>query len=228
MYINQNFTGHTLYEMHITEMNIVLYSRVSTNDQDVAAQVIELRSYCSRQGWTIISEYTDIISGAKAVRPGLDALLERCAAGGVDAMVVVKLDRLGRSLLNVAMLIKKLDDMGVALICSSQGIDTRKDNPCGRFQLNMLSAVAEFERSLIRERTRAGLAVARSNGKVLGRPSQTLIPASEREAVIKAWLPVRQGGYRRLAALLKCSPMTARKLHQELPLVEQSVSEEVA
>lgn len=210
-------------------MNIALYSRVSTNDQDVAAQVLELRSHCSRQGWSVISEYTDIISGAKAVRPGLDALLERCASGGVDAMVVVKLDRLGRSLLNVAMLIKKLDDMGVALICSSQGIDTRKDNPCGRFQLNMLSAVAEFERSLIRERTRAGLAVARANGKVLGRPSQTLISETQREPILRQWeAHGRQGGYRALAVLLKCSPMHARKLFQEMPAGALPVEEEVA
>lgn len=208
-------------------LKVAIYTRVSTQDQSVAAQVMELRGYAQRQDWTVIGEFTDVMSGSKAVRPGLESLL--ASEPRPEAILVVKLDRLGRSLLNVSMLIKKLDDMGVALICSSQGIDTRKDNPCGRFQLNMLSAVAEFERSLIRERTCAGLAVARAKGKVLGRPSTLLPDEMARMALIGQWSALgKRGGFRGLAAMLGgVSPMTARKLYLTAPLKPTPVEQEV-
>lgn len=196
-------------------LKVAIYTRVSTQDQNVAAQVIELRGYAQCQDWAVLGEFTDVMSGSKAVRPGLELLL--ASDPRPEAILVVKLDRLGRSLLNVAMLIKKLDDMGVALICSSQGIDTRKDNPCGRFQLNMLSAVAEFERSLIRERTKAGLVVARANGKILGRPAVILKPKDQWPEIFASWeIGGRKQGLRGLAlALGGCSPMTARRLLNE-------------
>lgn len=195
-----------------------MYFRVSTSDQDCSSQRLELTGYCQRQDWTAVGEWSDVMSGAKAVRPGLESLLERCAAGGIDAIAVVKLDRLGRSVLNVARLVEQLDGLGVALICTSQGIDTRKDNPCGRFQLSMLSAVAAFERDLIRERTKAGLAVAKANGKILGRPSPALVGV-DIPAVVSAWRIATGGiGVRNLAHRLGgVSPSTAARLAEENP-----------
>lgn len=93
--------------------------------------------------------------------------------------------------------------MGVAVICPSQGIDTRADNPCGRMQYQIIAAVAEFERAIIRERTRAGLRAARGRGAVLGHPSQKAVPVEQRAGVIAAWraagtgvrdLAIRLGG----------------------------------
>ena len=91
-------------------------------------------------------------------------------AGGVHQVVTYKLDRLGRSLTHLAIIIGELQLRNVALICTSQGIDTSKQNPVGQLQLGVLVAVAEFERALIKECTLAGLEVARRRGKRLGPP----------------------------------------------------------
>ena len=203
-------------------MTILTYLRVSTEEQTLRPQRIELADYVARLagGPHAIEEFSDVLSGAKAKRPGLDALLERCALGGVDLVLVVKLDRLGRSVINVVGLVKELAEMGVAVVCTSQGIDTRKSNPCGALILSIMAAFAEFERDIIRERTVAGLVAARAAGKVLGQPSPTLIQKEAREPIIRAWLDGgRKGGLRALALALRCSPMTARRLANELPAV---------
>lgn len=198
-------------------MNILTYLRVSTGDQTLEPQRIELDSYVSRlgDGPHVVEEFSDVISGAKAKRPGLDALIARCAEGGVYLVLVVKLDRLGRSVVNVVSLVQRLTDMGVPIVCTSQGIDTRKSNPCGALILSIMAAFAEFEKDIIRERTRAGLVAARARGKVLGRPSPTMVASDKREAIIKEWR-ANGGGYRELAAQLKCCLMTARKLNLAL------------
>lgn len=103
-------------------------------------------------------------------RPQLDTLLGEARAGKVARIVVYKLDRLGRSLTHLAIILDELQRLGIPLICTSQGIDTSEDNPTGRLQLGVLMAVAEFERSLIRERVNAGLRAARNRGVKLGRP----------------------------------------------------------
>lgn len=97
-------------------------------------------------------------------------MLAQVRAGGVHQVVTYKLDRLGRSLTHLAIIVGELQMRNVALICTSQGIDTSKQNPVGQLQLGVLMAVAEFERALIKERTLAGLEVARKRGKRLGRP----------------------------------------------------------
>ena len=132
--------------------------------------------------------------------------------------MVVKLDRLGRSILNVVGLVEELSKMGVAVICTTQGIDTRNDNPCGKMILGVMAAFAAFERDIIRERTVAGLKVARANGKVLGRPSKTLVATSEHARIVGEWREGGQvGGLRALAvALGGCSPSTAGKVLRSL------------
>ncbi len=97
-------------------------------------------------------------------------MLAQVRAGGVHQVVTYKLDRLGRSLMHLAIIVGELQMRNVALICTSQGIDTSKQNPVGQLQLGVLMAVAEFECALIKERTLAGLEVARKRGKRPGRP----------------------------------------------------------
>ncbi len=150
-------------------MNTAIYIRVSTEDQTTASQEHELRSYCDRRGWCKSDIYSDQISGAKFTRPGLDALMAAIRLNKVVRVVVFKLDRLGRSLPHLALILDELQRHGVALIATSQGIDTSNSNPVGRLQLNVLMAVAEFEREIIRERVNAGLAAARAKGVKLGR-----------------------------------------------------------
>ena len=159
-------------------MNTYIYCRVSTERQTHDSQLVELRDYCQRRGWAVKKEIVDFASGAKTSRSGLDELMALVRAGRVNAIVCFKLDRLGRSLAHLAQLIGELTRQRVALVIPSQGIDTTSSNPAAQLQLNILCAVAEFEREVIRERVKAGLVAARARGKRLGAPNR-----------IKAMLP---------------------------------------
>jgi DNA invertase Pin-like site-specific DNA recombinase len=150
---------------------IAVYGRVSTDAQNHASQLHEVRAYVRRR-WpkAEVTEYLDKASGARFSREGLDALMREVRQGRVDVLAVYKLDRLGRSLQHLAQIIGELETHGTALAATSQGIDTSESNPAGRLQMHVLAAVAEFERSVIRERINAGLAAARERGAILGRP----------------------------------------------------------
>ncbi len=117
--------------------------------------------------------YEDRMSGASTTRPALETLMRDIRAGKVERLVCFKLDRLGRSLTHLALILDEMNRLQVPLICVGQGIDTSSDSPAGRLQLNVLMAVAEFERGIIKERVNAGLKAARARGVRLGRP-QTL------------------------------------------------------
>ncbi len=162
---------------------------------------MELRTYCAGRGWIIEKEFTDTISGTKSDRPGLEAVMALVHARSIDAVCAVKIDRMARSLVHFSKLAAEFVRHDVALICPGQGIDTSKANPCGKFQMNILAAVAEFERDLISERTKAGLAVARANGKILGKPSLKLPPPSDRKAIVARWL-ASGNGYDDLGVML--------------------------
>jgi DNA invertase Pin-like site-specific DNA recombinase len=150
---------------------IAVYGRVSTDGQSHASQLREVSAYVRRR-WpkAKITEYLDKASGARFSRRGLDDLMTHVRQGRVDVLVVYKLDRLGRSLQHLAQLIGEFEAHGTALVATSQGIDTSESNPAGRLQMHVLAAVAEFERSVIRERINAGLAAARERGVKFGRP----------------------------------------------------------
>ena len=148
-------------------MRIALYARVSTTDQTVEPQLHTLREYAQRRGADAV-EYTDHgVSGAKDRRPALDRLLHAARRREVGAVVCVKLDRLARSVRHLTQLAAELDSLGVELVVLDQGIDT--GTPSGRLLFHLLGAVAEFERDLMRERTRAGMAAARRRGAQIGR-----------------------------------------------------------
>jgi DNA invertase Pin-like site-specific DNA recombinase len=168
-----------------------IYTRVSTDDQTTASQEHELRAYCERRGWCDVEFYSDQISGAKFVRPGLDALMAAVRAGKVERIIVFKLDRLGRSLPHLALILDEFGRHNVALIATTQGIDTSSSNPVGRLQLNVLMAVAEFEREIIRERVNAGLSAARARGIKLGRRAKHKWTAADVKALKARGLGVR-------------------------------------
>jgi DNA invertase Pin-like site-specific DNA recombinase len=146
-----------------------LYVRVSTTDQQTLNQLLELRRYVEARGWTIYKEYVDHgVSGAKDRRPALDAMLTDVRRRRADAVVVWSLDRLGRSLKGLVVLLADLEAMGVGVVSVKEGLDFT--TPTGRLQAGLLALIAEFERSRIQERVKAGLARARAQGKRLGRP----------------------------------------------------------
>jgi putative DNA-invertase from lambdoid prophage Rac len=152
-------------------MRAAIYTRVSTDRQTDDSQLAELHDYCQRRGWRDVTEFRGVASGARFTREGLDRLLADVRRRRVDIVVCFKLDRLGRSLPHLAQLVSELAAHGVALVCTTQGIDTTNDNPAGRLQLGVLMAVAEFERAIIRERVNAGIRAAKARGVRLGRPA---------------------------------------------------------
>jgi DNA invertase Pin-like site-specific DNA recombinase len=187
-------------------VNTAVYVRVSTDHQRTDSQEQELKRYCRQRGWNNLTFFTDRISGAKASRPELDKLMQRVRAGEVERLVVYKLDRLGRSLTHLALILDELNRLRVPLIASSQGIDTSDDNPAGRLQLGVLMAVAEFERGIIKERVNAGLAAARLRGVQLGRPATINGRAVEIQK-----LKAKGLGLRAIARQLRMPPSSVHK-----------------
>ena len=152
-------------------MKVAIYARVSTQDQDCRSQLAELRQYCAVRSWTIDEEFIDqAVSGARTHRPALGLLMTGALKRRFDAILVVKLDRFGRSVHHLALMLKQLESAGVRFVAISQGIDTDRSNPAANFLLHILAAVAEFERELIRERVKSGMEFARQQGISVGRP----------------------------------------------------------
>src|SRR5690242_6301150 len=171
-------------------MRAAIYLRVSTDGQTVENQRRELLAVAKRHGWEIAGEFIDRgIGGAKGRdrRPGLDRLLKGVARREFDIVAAWSVDRLGRSLQHLVGLLGDLHAKGVDLYLHQQGLDT--STPSGRAMFGMLGVFAEFERALIQERVRAGLARARMQGKVGGRPRVT----SETEAAVRASLAAGTG-----------------------------------
>jgi DNA invertase Pin-like site-specific DNA recombinase len=150
---------------------VAIYTRVSTDDQDTALQTTELLEYAKKRGWDPVMYEDHGISGAKFDRPALNKMITDVQAGSVELVLTWKLDRMGRSTQHLAGIINMLLDSNVGLVVPTQGIDTSAGsiNPASKLQLNVLAAVAEFERDLIRERTKAGMRAAKSKGVLLGR-----------------------------------------------------------
>jgi putative DNA-invertase from lambdoid prophage Rac len=154
-------------------MRCALYARVSTTDQNCETQLQELREYASNRGWHTAGEYVDTgFSGSKASRPALDRLMADASKRKFDCVVVYKMDRFGRSVLNLNQQLAALTSYGVRFISTSQNLDTDERNPTSRLLLQILASVAEFEREMIRERTLSGIRAAIANGKTVGRPKR--------------------------------------------------------
>ncbi len=187
-------------------MRVGIYARVSTTDkgQSVDMQLRELEAYAQARGWTIRERYLDEgVSGSQARRPGLDRLLSACRRRQVDVVLVWRLDRLGRSLKHLIMMLDELQSLGVAFVALHEQIDCT--TATGQLMLHLLGAFAEFERALIRERVKAGLAHARTKGQRLGRPRLEIDPA-RLESLRKDGRSIRQ-----IAQTLHISPASVHK-----------------
>ncbi len=150
---------------------VAIYARVSTNGQTVTNQLRELRQVAKRQGWKVVGEFIDRgVSGAKgrAQRPQFDKLCQAATRREIDLIMSWSVDRLGRSLQHLVTFLAEIHAKGVDLYLHQQGVDT--STPAGKALFQMCGVFAEFERSMIQERVKAGLARARAQGKTLGRP----------------------------------------------------------
>jgi DNA invertase Pin-like site-specific DNA recombinase len=173
-------------------MTAALYARVSTTDQTCENQLIELRRYCEARGWAIGREFVDTgVSGSKDRRPALDELMTDAKRRRFDTLIVWRLDRLGRNLRHLVVLLEDLQALGIGFISLGEGIDL--GTPAGRLQLHILAALAEFERSRIQERVRAGIARVRARGQRLGRP---VLPVPRQRLQTVEGLSVREAADR--------------------------------
>ncbi len=155
-------------------MRAAVYARVSTFDQEPENQVAELHRFAAARGWQV-QDYVDRgVSGAKDRRPALDDLLRAAKRRKFDVLLVWRLDRLGRNLRHLVMLLEDLQALGVQFVSLAEGIDAT--TPAGKLQMHILAAIAEFERARIAERVRAGLARVKAEGRRLGRPRVKVSP----------------------------------------------------
>jgi DNA invertase Pin-like site-specific DNA recombinase len=152
-------------------MKIAIYARVSTTDhrQQTGMQTNDLEEFCGQRGFQLVDSYVDEgVSGSKDSRPQLDRLMKDARKRRFDAVLVWKLDRFGRSLKHLVNALAEFQALGVSFISYKESLDMT--TPSGRLMFGVIAAMAEFERDLISERTKAGVAFARSKGKTLGRP----------------------------------------------------------
>jgi DNA invertase Pin-like site-specific DNA recombinase len=144
-----------------------IYARVSTTDQSVERQIRELRAFAEKRGWEIVHEAEEYVSGASQKRPQREKILSMARKRKIDAILVLSLDRWGRSVQDLVLTMSELESLGVAFVVPGN-IDM--STAMGKMMAHFLGAVAEFERELIRERVRSGLANARAKGRIGGRP----------------------------------------------------------
>ena len=196
-------------------MRIAIYSRVSTDKQDTHVQLLDLHKFIEAKSYTLVQEYIDRgISGAKSSRPQLDRLMRDASEGKFDAVLVWKLDRFGRSVQHLVNAIQELERHNVAFISLNDNVDL--STPQGRLTFHIISAMAEFERSLIIERTKAGLRNAVSKGKTLGRPTGSSIDGERVR-------PLRESGqtWEAVSDALGCSVSTCKRAYSEVVEKEQ-------
>lgn len=152
-------------------MKAFLYARVSTDDQNTEMQLREMRELAGRRGWQL-EEFIDVMTGANARRPGLDSLMKAVRRGKCDVVLVYRFDRFARSTQHLVNALEEFRTLGVQFISLHEQIDTT--TAMGKLAFTIFAAIAEFERELIRERTRSGMAQARAEGKQIGRPRVVL------------------------------------------------------
>ena len=179
-----------------------IYYRVSTSDQNVDGQLDELRAYAEKRGWAI-EEFTDEgVSGAARTRPALDQMMVGVRRRKFDVVLVWAFDRFARSTAHLTSTLEELQTLGVDFVSYTQELDTT--TPAGELLFTVLAGIAQFERSMISERVKTGMAAAKKRGKHLGRP---YLPNAKAEKIKK----LRESGlsFRKIASQVKVSVGTA-------------------
>jgi DNA invertase Pin-like site-specific DNA recombinase len=167
-----------------TNLRVGLYARVSTQDQQtIPMQTRALREYATRRGWTIALQVKEIGSGASQ-RERREQLLEAARRREIDVVLVWRLDRWGRSVTDLLATLQELEHLGVGFVSLTEALDLT--TPAGRAMAALLAVFAEFEREILRERVRAGLAHARQNGQRLGRPLTAALHADQARKLQRA------------------------------------------
>lgn len=190
-------------------MNVALYARVSTDGQDPELQLMALRAHAVNRGWTIAGEFIDQgYSGAKEKRPALDRLMKAAWSGSVQAVLVWRFDRFARSVKHLIKALEQFRSLNVNFISFQEQFDT--STPIGQAMFTIIGAMAQLERDIIRERVRAGLAVAKARGTRLGRPT-VRVNTQELASLKTSGLSLHE-----MARHLRCSRSTVRRRLREV------------
>jgi DNA invertase Pin-like site-specific DNA recombinase len=171
-------------------VRVGLYARVSTHDQQtLPLQLAAMTEYVSRRGWSAVVQIEDIGSGA-SLRPRREELLRAARRREIDLVLVWRLDRWGRSLIDLIATLQELTALGVGFASITEALDLT--TPGGRAMAGMLAVFAEFEREILRDRVRSGIAQARRNGKPHGRPATARQHAAEARSLLQQGVSKRQ------------------------------------
>ena len=185
-----------------------LYARVSTrnNGQNPETQLLALREYAKARGMAIAGEYVDVgISGSKERRPALDRLMKDARRRRIDSVIVARFDRFARSTRHLVLALEEFGALGVDFISLSEAVDT--STPMGKMVFTVIGAVAELERSLIRERVTMGVKRAQAEGKRIGRPAGTKAPVRKIRRLKVEGLSIRD-----IAAQVSVSKSTVARI----------------
>lgn len=184
-----------------------IYVRVSTSDQNPDLQKTELPEYAERRGWSVAEVYIDTMSGGRDSRPALDRLMADARRRRFDAVLVWRFDRFARSTSHLLRALEEFSSLGIDFVSVTEAIDT--STPAGKMVFTVIGAVAELERSIIRERVIAGQRAARKRGVRFGRPSVQVDTAKV--------LSLRDQGlsWRKLATALRIPKDTLRRAVRE-------------
>lgn len=191
---------------------VAIYCRVSTTDQTVENQKHDLTRYCEARAMKVVGVFEDIgVSGAQSSRPAVDALMNAARRREFDVVLVWRFDRFARSTQHLLQALQEFRELGIDFVSNSEGIDT--STSVGKMVFTFLSAIAEFERDIIRERVRAGIARAKAEGKHCGRPRKGIDLARAVELR-------RQGlGYKQIAKALGIPRSTLHSYLRNLPIL---------
>jgi putative DNA-invertase from lambdoid prophage Rac len=189
-------------------LRAALYHRVSTREQNRRLARAELRAAAAARRLRVVLDVEETASGRGSHRPGLDRIMDAAQRGRLDVVIVQRLDRWGRSTLDLLTNIRRLRSAGVAFVAIAQGLEVRPDpDAVSELTLTVLAAAADFERAVIIERTLEGLAAAKRAGKRLGRPLGKRAPTTERVAELR-----RTGqSWPTIARSLHCTVGSARR-----------------
>jgi len=187
---------------------VAIYARVSTEGQTPENQLMRLREVAARAGWDVAEEFVETVSGAAKARPEFDRMMREVRRRRIDLIAAVDLTRLGRTTIGLLNLLDELGQLGCDLYVDREALDTT--TAAGRMMYAVVAAIAAFERELLIERTKAGMARARARGKQIGRA-----PASD--ALIDAIRALRADGMGmdRIARNLKCGKGLSQRVCQE-------------
>lgn len=192
----------------MTARRAAIYARVSTGDQTCENQLLCLRELAENAGFQLVEEYVDTASGTTSSRSGMDRMMKDAARRRFDILLVWDVSRLSRSITQLINLFEELQALKVDLILSQHGVDTT--TPAGRMVMQMNAVFAEFERAMIVERTKAGMARARARGKRIGRP-----PASDAMVSAIRALRAKGRGMDAIAKELRCGKSLSLRVCQE-------------